>query len=378
MPKRSLRLKEKSSNEAPTKKITTQWQCLPLGAKPEDVEVLFFIPRECDLCLSKMAAFDLDGTLINTASGLKFPKDRGDWKWWSDEVPRKLNFIKSDHQIVIFSNQGGTKVSADVKISDLKFKMERIMHMLGFEFPVFFSLKRTAHRKPLTRMWEIYVDFIKLPVDKTLSFYVGDAAGRPANWAPGKKKDFSCSDRKFSKNIDIGFFTPEEYFLNQLPFPFDWADIKHPSVHIDKSVTESDVHKLISHLPNQEIILMCGSPASGKSSFAKTFLTKYTIISRDILGGSTAKSCLKAAKLSLKAGKSVVIDNTNPDKASRKVFVDLARECKVPIRAFVMSTPRELCEHLNHVRIIVGDPYGTNRSVVPLVAFNTFKSRYLL
>ena len=25
--------------------------------------------------------------------------------------------------------------------------------------------------------------------------YVGDAAGRPKNWAPGKKKDFSCSDR---------------------------------------------------------------------------------------------------------------------------------------------------------------------------------------
>ena len=25
--------------------------------------------------------------------------------------------------------------------------------------------------------------------------YVGDAAGRPKNWEPGKKKDFNCSDR---------------------------------------------------------------------------------------------------------------------------------------------------------------------------------------
>lgn len=33
------------------------------------------------------------------------------------------------------------------------------------------------------------------------SFYVGDAAGRTANWKPGKKKDFSSSDRLFASNI---------------------------------------------------------------------------------------------------------------------------------------------------------------------------------
>lgn len=29
--------------------------------------------------------------------------------------------------------------------------------------------------------------------------YVGDAAGRRKDWAPGKKKDFSCSDRSVFK-----------------------------------------------------------------------------------------------------------------------------------------------------------------------------------
>ena len=34
------------------------------------------------------------------------------------------------------------------------------------------------------------------------SFYVGDAAGRPAGWAPGKKKDFSSSDRLVSSGSE--------------------------------------------------------------------------------------------------------------------------------------------------------------------------------
>lgn len=38
-----------------------------------------------------------------------------------------------------------------------------------------------------------------LSVDVDASFYVGDAAGRPANWGPGKKKkDFSAGDRLVS------------------------------------------------------------------------------------------------------------------------------------------------------------------------------------
>jgi len=35
----------------------------------------------------KVAAFDMDSTLITTASGAKFPKTREDWKWWHPSVP---------------------------------------------------------------------------------------------------------------------------------------------------------------------------------------------------------------------------------------------------------------------------------------------------
>lgn len=42
-----------------------------------------------------------------------------------------------------------------------------------------------------------------MAVNKEDCFFIGDAAGRIKNWAPGKSKDFSASDRMFATNIGI-------------------------------------------------------------------------------------------------------------------------------------------------------------------------------
>lgn len=53
-------------------------------------------------------------------------------------------------------------------------------------------------------------------IDKSTSFFCGDAAGRSTRInSNGQKikKDHSCCDRLFAMNIDLKFYTPEEYFL---------------------------------------------------------------------------------------------------------------------------------------------------------------------
>ena len=45
--------------------------------------------------------------------------------------------------------------------------------------------------------------FFDKQIDKKNSFYCGDAAGRVNNWTAGKKKDFSCADRKYAHNIGL-------------------------------------------------------------------------------------------------------------------------------------------------------------------------------
>lgn len=54
----------------------------------------------------KLAAFDLDGTLITTKSGSSFPKDESDWKFFDRSVPKKFQELEaSGWTIAIFSNQ---------------------------------------------------------------------------------------------------------------------------------------------------------------------------------------------------------------------------------------------------------------------------------
>ena len=76
----------------------------------------------------------------------------------------------------------------------------------------------------------------------------------------------------------------------------------------------------------------------------------------------------------MKEGKSVCVDNTNPSKKARADFIALARKHKVAsVRCFKMTTPLELCHHLNYVR--QNYSLGKNRRV-PDVGYNMFKSQY--
>jgi len=123
----------------------------------------------------------------------------------------------------------------------------------------------------------------------------------------------------------------------------------------------------------QEMIIMVGMPASGKSSFVKKYLVPkgYTRINRDTL--KTQAKCMAVAQESLSSGKSVVIDNTNPNPESRAQYVDIARKFKIPCRCFLMTSPRKLADHLNIFRENLTEG-ATPR--IPDIAFNVYKKKY--
>lgn len=127
------------------------------------------------------------------------------------------------------------------------------------------------------------------------------------------------------------------------------------------------------HPQETEMIINVGYPAAGKSTLSKKYLAKkgYTIINRDTL--STQDKCLKAAEASLQQKKSVVIDNTNPSKEARKVYINLAKKYNSSVRCFMFETSFELAKHLNMYR--QSQTLGKVRRI-PDVGFNTYKSRY--
>jgi hypothetical protein len=77
--------------------------------------------------------------------------------------------------------------------------------------------------------------------------------------------------------------------------------------------------------------------ASGKSTFVKTHLIPkgYVHVNRDTL--KTADKCLKVCRESLKDGKSVVVDNTSPEPATRAQYIKLAEGPPLPAASLLLG-----------------------------------------
>lgn len=123
-----------------------------------------------------------------------------------------------------------------------------------------------------------------------------------------------------------------------------------------------------------EIVLFIGPPASGKTSFYRRHFSNYEHLNQDTL--KTRDACVKAARLAALQGRPMVVDNQNRDAATRAVWVKLAKELKLPIRAFHFTLPVELAEHNNLYRALHGPPSEPKRNVVPKIAFGQFRSSY--
>ena len=131
----------------------------------------------------------MDGCLITTQSGRTFPTGPDDWKFLSGKVSKKLKSLHEDgFNVVIFTNQAGIE-KKKTKESDIKKKINSIMSSLGFPIQAFASTGENIYRKPATGQWDFLMklhNYDVSQIDMVNSFFVGDAAGRPKAWAPGR------------------------------------------------------------------------------------------------------------------------------------------------------------------------------------------------
>ena len=327
----------------------------------------------------KVAAFDLDDTLITPASGAKFPRGRSDWKWWDAKVPARLRQLREEgFEIVVFSNQGGVE-KKNVPEEDLRGKLLDIVGQLGFPMRAFLATHSDKFRKPSPHAWHVAFSEEKEFSERFTglvhaeSFYCGDAGGRSAGWKAGKKRDFACSDRKFATNVGVRYLTPEELFLGEQPTTKWVWGCQEPRAMFRTFEGAAATHVAERETSEgAELVVMVGMPGSGKSTMAKEKFVRngFVRVCNDELGNKA--KCLKVADAALKAGKSVVVDNTNPDPATRKEWIDLARKHGVRhVRCIHVATPRDVAVHLNLFREMY---HGVKR--VPDVGFNTYNARF--
>lgn len=326
----------------------------------------------------KVAAFDIDDTLITTKSGKKFPEDKHDWKFLFPQVPDKLkHLVASGYKVAFVTNQGGI-AKGKLKEEDFREKVEKILSECGPAVEqnavVIVAKDEDIYRKPCTGGWDhVFLDDNKYVVDVENSFFVGDAAGRPKR--KGKKKDFSDSDLKFAINLGIKFYTPEKYFLeDNVDDDFlekaESANVFNPrKLLLNNTDKEKILHtKLLGEstvTSSPELVLLVGSPASGKSTLCARYFSDYVVTNQDTL--KTKDRCMKLCVKSLKEGKSVIVDNQNYKKSLRAEWLQIAKENSVKkIRCIYMDVPKEYCIHMNRVRT-----YSKEKKV-PIIPIHTF------
>lgn len=282
---------------------------------------------------NKIAAFDLDFTLIKTKSGKKFPIDFNDWELLNNKILNILkNLYNDNYSIVIFTNQRGIS-KGKMSVENFYTKFTNIKTKLNIPVSIILATGEDRYRKPMTGMWEFFQENIDINIDKENSFYVGDAAGRIYN----NSKDHSTDDMYFANNIGLKFFTPEQYFkLNDKPHKINKFNLK------------SNCNKISFKLPEKNnLIILVGPPASGKSYIVKNYFKNYKYISLDKL--KTKNKLLSKFKKYLIENNNIIIDNTNNKKADRNNYIKLATNYYKTI--IYMDIPKEVVKYLNKYRV---------------------------
>jgi len=199
--------------------------------------------------------------------------------------------LSFSYLLVVLTNQFGilhkpTNKINTKRLTEFKRKATAVFTQLDLPITTYAATTQDQYRKPRTGMWEQVLEDHGLTtsnIDFENSVFVGDAGGRQTN---GKiLKDFSCSDRNFAYNVGIVFKTPEEFFLNEQPRPF-FRDFD-PATYVGTAVTNSIGNSVASFTKTNDvdIVLLCGSPGAGKSTFywAQLKPLGYERVNQDIL-----------------------------------------------------------------------------------------------
>ncbi|EJD44027.1 PNK3P-domain-containing protein [Auricularia subglabra TFB-10046 SS5] len=300
----------------------------------------------------KVAAFDLDDTLISTKSKGRFSANAQDWQWWAPAVPTELaRLAKEGFHIVIVTNQAGLK--SDKKRDEWKRKVELIAAQLeDVPFTVMAATVKDGYRKPMTGMWQHLLSVCGCEIDLTASFFIGDAAGRP--------RDHSDCDRKFSLNVGIPFQTPEEYFLNAEKAQYQLKGFR-PS---PDNYIAPEPYDPWPAPDGPQLVVFVGRPKSGKTEFYNQHMKQlgYARIANDL-------EFAKVGKL-LKEGKSVVIDNCNPSKEARKKYIRAAKAANAQVVPFKCPAlqenllPNKILQYMRLSFKILPGKRVLNRSIV--------------
>lgn len=275
----------------------------------------------------KMASFDYDWTMVNPKDGKTFPSCIDDWQWLYPNVPDTIKQYYDDgYMIVLFSNQSK------------QWKCEQIRLVAStLDIPLFIVIAcEKDDYKPNPILFTTLLG--KHTIDKSASFFVGDALGR--------KTDFADSDKRFAEAIGLPWYSPEAIFASK-------TTVVIPTIPLSTS---------------PEIIIMMGYPGSGKSMIAKHICAdeRYVHIEGDVY--KTSAKMIKKALEYIPQQKSIVFDATNSSIKKRKEYVELGAKYNYSVRCIHVATSLDISYKRNKER--------EDDKQVPKIAYSVYSKHF--
>jgi bifunctional polynucleotide phosphatase/kinase len=299
---------------------------------------------------SKIAAFDLDHTIIKPRGSRTFPKDKDDWVL-IEGIKERIKYLQNDFMIVIFTNQGSKNFSRN----DFSEKLDNIHIALGVPFQVYCSTGHDIYRKPCRGMWDLFMEdnFEKDKGNPEYSFFVGDME----------------TDHKFAINANINFYHIFTFLTNLNFLDPNYLDPNYPTpIHPLACINKETDKQPYLILPEVlTVIILIGSPGSTKSTFCERHHEYYKIVCQDEL--KTKKKVMDTYERYLKVGDNIIIDRQNKSIEERKELIDLAKKYNYITKIVWFDYDKALCEHLcayreiktgKHIPKIVVNSYYKN------------------
>ncbi|GKY91925.1 hypothetical protein MPSEU_000164100 [Mayamaea pseudoterrestris] len=302
---------------------------------------------------TRVAAFDLEETLVNWSSSIRFPSELSHYELWNVNVIDKLRSLHDEgNKLLIVSNQGGIKKSFDGKIAN---KIKHVIEWMSYavDRPIHFVASTNAKsglHKPASGLWKIAEQLCNKEVSFDLenSIFIGDSIDIPNDSKSGV-------DSGFARAVGVKFLTPEEMFGPSS------LRMRAQSSHVEYEVPPKQALETCAafhggYLDDDPILLiLCGVQGSGKSFFCSKLTTcndsqqppsrEWIHLSQDTIcdGRPGRRQMVEAAALSaLREGKSVIIDRMHLTPDQRKYFVDVGMAAGASIHAVVLNPPMDV------------------------------------
>ena len=315
---------------------------------------------------SNIIAFDMDNTIISTKSGKRFPKSMDDWKFIF-ESKTKLNKIAKKNSIIIITNQLGITKNK-TKIEDIEGKLDMIRQELNIPILAMIASADNNYRKPRIGFYMMLEKMYLEKNKKIKSFtYVGDAAGRTGDHSDSDYK-FLLNVSKYTPNIETKFYLPEEFLdkdtnnnKNILGY-----DLSYKGKDSTKKII-SKIDSITDSLKNQ-VILISGYPASGKTTLASKLSKKLNItyFSKDKDKGKFKK----LLKNQVDSDYNFIVEGLYYGDKQRNELEKLIGE-KYQIINLVIDVPYDTAIHFNKFRSLTEDV-----NTIPPVVYNTYRKYY--